>query len=68
MNASLDASDKQWCLEEAIDIVKEAARGGAHDLPALLQSLYEKLRELGEDAWAEEPRRTRKQNEEEELS
>jgi|GEM_PF-6027482 len=47
----LKRADRQWCLEEAIDITKEAASGGAQDLPALLDALYAKLKELGEDAW-----------------
>lgn len=53
LNGTMTASDKQWCLEEAIDIVKEAASSGATDLPALLESVYEKLKELGADAFGE---------------
>ena len=45
---SLKQGDRQWCLEEAIDIVKDAARGGATEL---LEQVYAKLKDLGEDAW-----------------
>lgn len=46
------AADKQWCLEEAIDIVKQRASSNVDtDLVVLLEMLYEKIKELGEDAW-----------------
>ena len=53
INGTMTTSDKQWCLEEAIDIVKEAAAGGAKDLPSLLEEVYEKLKELGADAFGD---------------
>ena len=47
-------ADKQWCLEKAIEITKEQARGGSTvDIALTLKELYEKLKELGEDAWAD---------------
>jgi hypothetical protein len=53
LDSPITQADKQWCLEEAIDLTKEAAAGGAKDLPQLLQDLYEKLKELGKDAWSD---------------
>ena len=48
-------ADRQWCLEEAIDIVKQRAGSGADDdLAELLEAMYEKLKELAEDAGGNE--------------
>lgn len=64
LDSHMTQADKQWCLEEAIDLAKEAAAGGAANLPQLLAELYEKLKELGADAWSDEPRKPDVKNEE----
>ena len=42
---------KYSCLEKAIEITKEAARGGNTTIPlhVLLEDLYKKIKELNED-------------------
>lgn len=64
LGGPMTEADKQWCLEEAIDITKEAAAGGAGDLPQLLAALYAKLKELGADAWTDGPRAPHEADEE----
>ncbi len=47
-------ANKTWCLEKAIDIVKEYTKSGnAGDLSVILETVYKKLKELGLNAWGE---------------
>jgi len=47
----INMADKQWCLNMAIEIAKEHARGGAERSPSIvLENVYTKLKELEEDA------------------
>lgn len=42
--------DKNWCLDQAIDIVKEYSRGGGQINPHnVLKNVYETLKELQQD-------------------
>lgn len=43
----MDSADKQWCLEKAVEIIKEKARGGdKFSAPDELERIYNKLKEL----------------------
>lgn len=45
-------SDKQWCLDKAIEIIKEKARGGdKFPMAQELEEVYKKLMELGTGIW-----------------
>ncbi len=49
----MDTSDKQWCLEKAIEIIKEKARGGEKfPIASDLEDVYKKLKELGAEIWS----------------
>ena len=42
--------DKQHCLNQAVEITKEYARGGGTSPDAILKNVYEMLKELDKDA------------------
>ena len=45
MSRQLTPKEKLWCLEQTIDIVKNAGRGGANmqEAAGVLQSIYQAL-------------------------
>ncbi|MBI9090746.1 MAG: hypothetical protein JEZ12_16130 [Desulfobacterium sp.] len=43
MNDVLEEDRKNWALKTAVEITKEAARGGKENLPKTLRALYEEL-------------------------
>ncbi len=46
----MDSADKQWCLDKAVEIIKEKAGGGiVFDTTAELERVYNKLKELEAD-------------------
>jgi len=46
----MDIQDKKWCLDKAIEIVKERARGGdKFSTTNELSEVYKKLKELYQD-------------------
>ena len=42
--------NKYSCLKEAIEITKEYAKGGGASISSMLESVYETLKKLAEDA------------------
>ncbi len=47
-------ADKQWCLEKAIEIIKEKCKGGdKFAIANELEEVYKKLKELGANVWTD---------------
>lgn len=50
----MDKETKKWALEAAVEIAKEAARGGVTNPHTVLEYAYLKLKELSKDVNASE--------------